>query len=105
MFGAGIEGFVFATTPAAFSPATTACPCGDDTRVLKTQQKTISTLAIGQFDALETQRHCHRCGGIYRSEELRSLTPHRGQFGFDVIEYIGKALFVQCRNELAVRPI
>ena len=86
-----------------FSPATTVCPCGDDTRVLKTQRKTMATLAIGQFDALEAQRHCHRCGGIYRSEELRSLTPHRGQFGFDVIEYIGKALFVQCRNELAVQ--
>ncbi len=31
------------------------------------------------------------------------MTPQRGQFGFDVIEYIGKALFVQCRNELAVQ--
>lgn len=86
-----------------FSPATTVCPCGGDTRVLKTQKKTLATLAIGQFEAMETQRRCSGCGDIYRSEELRSLTPHRGQFGFDVIETIGRALFVQCRNALTVQ--
>ena len=86
-----------------FSPATTVCQCGADTHVLKTQKKTLATLAIGQFEAMETQRCCSRCGDIYRSEELRSLTPHRGQFGFDVIETIGRALFVQCRNALAVQ--
>jgi len=60
-------------------------------------------LAIGQFEALETQRHCPRCGEIYRSEELCALTPQRGQFGFDVIEHIGRALFVHCRSERAVQ--
>ncbi len=60
-------------------------------------------MAIGQFEALETQCHCPRCGEIYRSEELRALTPHRGQFGFDVIEHIGRALFVHCRSEWAVQ--
>ena len=97
------RGFVFTTTRLHFSPATTVCQCGADTCVLKTQKKTLATLAIGQFEVLETQRRCHRCGDIYRSEELRSLTPHRGQFGFDVIETIGRALFVQCRNALAVQ--
>jgi hypothetical protein len=37
------------------------------------------------------------------SEELRALTPHRSQFGFDVIEHIGKALFLYCRSERAVQ--
>ena len=86
-----------------FSPIASGCRCGADTRVLKTQQKILATLAIGQFEALETQRHCPRCGEIYRSEELRALTPHRGQFGFDVIEHIGRALFVHCRSERAVQ--
>jgi hypothetical protein len=86
-----------------FSPATTACHCGTELLVLKTKTKRLATLAIGQFEALETQRYCCHCGERYRSEELRSLTPQRGQFGFDVIEYIGRALFVQCRNELAVQ--
>ena len=101
----GLESRVlFAQRPRLhFSPTTTVCQCGGDTRVLKTQKKTLATLAIGQSEALESQRHCHRCGNTYRSEELRSLTPHRGQFGFDVIETIGRALFVQCRNALAVQ--
>jgi len=86
-----------------FSPTTAACQCGAELLVLKTRKKRLVTLAIGQFEALETQRYCGHCGDRYRSEELRSLTPQRGQFGFDVIEYIGRALFVQCRNELAVQ--
>ncbi len=86
-----------------FSPLATGCRCGADTRVLKTRQKILATLAIGQFEALETQRHCPRCGEIYRSEELRALSPHGGQFGFDVIEHIGRALFVHWRSERAVQ--
>jgi hypothetical protein len=86
-----------------FSPIATGCRCGADTCVLKTQQKSLATLAIGQFEALETQRHCPRCGEIYRSEELRALSPQRGQFGFDVIAHIGRALFVHCRSERAVQ--
>ncbi len=103
LLAAGITTSIFTTTPAEFFPTATGCRCGGDTRVLKTQQKILSTLAIGQFEALETQRHCPRCGEIYRSEELRALSPHRGQFGFDVIEHIGRALFVHCRSERAVQ--
>ena len=86
-----------------FSPAMAACHCGTELLVLKTKTKRLATLAIGHFEALETQRYCCYCGDRYRSEELRSLTPHRGQFGFDVIEYIGRALFVQCHNALEVQ--
>ena len=101
----GLEArYLFSQRPRLhFSPATTWCQCGSDLILLKTQKKTLATLTIGPFEALETQRHCRHCGVIYRSEELRSLTPHRGQFGFDVIEYIGRALFVQCHNARAVQ--
>ena len=99
----GSKEFICSTTPIAFFPANALCPCGADTLLLKTQKKTLATLAIGQFEALEAQRHCSCCGQIHRSQELRSLTPHRGQFGFDVIEFIGTALFVHCRNELAIQ--
>ena len=44
-----------------------------------------------------------REGAHDRCDELRSLTPHRGQFGFDVIEWVGRALFVEGRNERAVQ--
>jgi hypothetical protein len=86
-----------------FFPPTPTCQCGVKLTVLKTWAKTVATLTIGQFKAVETQKVCHQCKAIYRSEELRKLTPHRGQFGFDIIEYIGKALFVDCRNELSIQ--
>lgn len=59
----------------------------------------MATLEVGQFKALETHTRCRHCQRVYRSEELRALTPQGGKFGFDVIEMIGRALFVHCRNE------
>ena len=94
-----------------FYPADKRCGCGRETTVLKTSVKTIATLDVGEFRAAETQTSCKHCQQVYRSDELRALTPHRGKFGFDVIEAIGRALFVRCRNEteiqaeLAVRNI
>lgn len=94
-----------------FYPTDPRCDCARQTTVLKTTCKTIATLAVGEFQAIETQHTCPDCQRIYRSDELRALTPHRGKFGFDVIEYIGRALFVRCcseteiQTELAVRNI
>ena len=86
-----------------FCPPAAVCECGGATRVSKTRRKSVATLVIGQFEAMETLRHCPRCGAHDRCDELRSLTPHRGQFGFDVIEWVGRALFVEGRNERAVQ--
>jgi len=71
--------------------------------VLKTSIKTIVTLEIGPFKALETHTHCRHCQRVYRSDELRALTPQGGTFGFDVIEMIGRALFVHCCNETTIQ--
>ena len=57
----------------------------------------------GEFEAIETQTFCKSCQQTFGSNELRSLTPPRGKFGFDVIEYIGRSLFVQCRNEREIQ--
>ena len=86
-----------------FYPADKRCGCGRETMVLKTSVKTIATLDIGEFRAAETQTSCKHCQQVYRSEELRALTPYRGKFGFDVIEAIGRALFVRCRNETEIQ--
>ena len=86
-----------------FCPPAGVCECGGATRVSKTRTKSVATLVIGQFEAIETQRHCPCCGAHDRCDELRSLTPHRGRFGFDVIEWVGRALFVEGRNERAVQ--
>jgi hypothetical protein len=86
-----------------FYPVSQQCDCTRETTVLKTSAKIIATLDVGEFEAIETQKICKQCQRIYHSEELRALTPHRGKFGFDVIEYIGKALFLRCRNETEIQ--
>jgi hypothetical protein len=92
-------GFLFSQQTTLYFHAQKICHCGAAATIRKTSRKVIATGDIGEFTAVEVQTNCHRCDTVFRSEELRSLTPHRGKYGFDVIEYIGKALFVDCRNE------
>ena len=92
-------GYLFSQRTTLYFHAQKICHCGAKTTIRKTCRKTIATEDIGEFNAVEAQTSCHRCNAVFRSEELRSLTPHRGHYGFDVIEYIGKALFVHCHNE------
>jgi len=77
--------------------------CSKELLIHKTIKKTVSTLNIGEFQAVEIQKKCTLCQIIYRSEELRALTPHGGKFGFDVIEFIGTALFIRCCNESQIQ--
>lgn len=95
----------------SFQPENNKCSCGADTKVLKGASKIITTLDIGEFRVVEKQRVCRSCKRTYKSDELRRLTPHGGKFGFDVIEIIGRLMFVDCQNEreiqakLAIRNI
>ena len=60
--------------------------------------KKIATLAVGDLIAHETVYHCKKCGCTFHSRELRSLIPEKCNFGFDVIVFVGKSLFLRCRN-------
>ena len=42
---------------------------------------------------------CKPCAHTYRSEELCALVPPGANFGYDVMVYAGKALFLRYRNE------
>ena len=42
---------------------------------------------------------CKSCVHTYRSEELCALVPPGANFGYDVMAYAGKALFLRYRNE------
>jgi hypothetical protein len=77
--------------------------CTSELLIYKTNRKTVSTLEIGEFQAVEIQKKCTLCQTIFHSVELRALTPHGGKFGFDVIEFIGTALFIRCCNELQIQ--
>jgi hypothetical protein len=82
-----------------FSPAAEYCPvCGGAPQVLKTRCKGLVTLVIGPLTARETVTVCPRDGTVLTSEELRRLSPAGCKFGFDVLVYVGQALFVQNRG-------
>lgn len=57
------------------------------------------TLDIGGFTSKETILKCSCDDSVYVPEELERLVPHKCTFGFDVMVYVGKALFVQCLGE------
>jgi len=86
-----------------FRPSAPRCSgCEGDLKVLKTRPRTVSTLHVGPFRARETTLACSRCDRTYRSEELQRLVPSGAHFGYDVMVYAGKALFLSHRNEAEV---
>lgn len=67
-------------------------------KVLKRSKKNVVTLVLGPFCARETILHDSK-GAVYRSGQLRMLTPYRCTFGYDVLVYVGRALFIDGYNE------
>jgi len=92
---------MFSTPPLVdFGPSITHCPdCGCELKVQKTRPRTVNTLHVGRFRARETVLICKPCAHTYRSEELCALVPPGANFGYDVMVYAGKALFLRYRNE------
>ena len=83
-----------------FRPSLDKCPdCDDALKVQKTRPRTVSTLHIGKFYASEVILLCSKCDCKYHSERLRSLVPAGANFGYDVLIYIGKALYLRHRSE------
>ncbi|MFH1028687.1 MAG: transposase [Pseudomonadota bacterium] len=66
--------------------------------MLKTRSKWLSTLSIGILRAKESIKNCPRDGTVCRSEQLRSLSPVRSSFGFDVLVWVGEAFFRRQRS-------
>lgn len=57
---------------------------------------------MGPFRARGTTLVCARCDRTYRCEDLQRLAPPGATFGYDVLVYVGKALFLRHRNEAEV---
>jgi len=81
-----------------FYPENKVCKQGD-VKVLKSRKKNVVTLDIGPFCAKETILVNSADSTVYHSEELRALTPYRCTYGYDVLVYVGYALFVRCCSE------
>ncbi len=65
----------------------------------------VTTLHVGKFYACEVIGVCHRCDHIYHSEQLRKLVPPGANFGYDVLVYVGKALYLNhwCEEEVVTQ--
>jgi hypothetical protein len=61
----------------------------------------VVTLSIEPFTAHETVLACPECDNetLYGSEELRRLKPFRGTFGYDILVYAARAMFLRCHSE------
>ena len=75
------------------------CPhCRRPLKVLKTKRRSVVTLHIGRLTAAETIGICDGCRRIYGSQELARLVPAGCNFGYDILVYIGRALFLRHRR-------
>jgi len=73
--------------------------CHSRLRVQKTADpKTVVTMDIGAFIAKQKVLICPHGHGTFKSEQLQSLAPENGTFGFDIIVEVGFALFVHSRS-------
>ncbi len=86
-----------------FAPEREHCRCDAAQIVSKTYKRMVATLDIGTFCACATVLVCKKCGTQYGSSELSELVPQSCNFGFDVIEYVGQAMFVRYRNEREIQ--
>lgn len=93
---------LFAQRPTLpFRPALSDCPqCQAPLQVYKTQSRTLQSLHLGGFIAHETLLHCEGCQNdtIYTPEELSRLAPPGCTFGYDVLVFVGKGLFLRHRR-------
>ncbi len=78
--------------------------CGKKLTVQKTLLRlNLYTLEIGRFHAHITQLQCKPCDVTYSDESLSEVMPVYSRFGFDVLVYVGKGLFIECVNEAEIK--
>ena len=62
-------------------------------------------MALGPILAHETVLACSGCSNksFYHSSSLSKLVPHGCNYGYDVLIYVGKAVFLSCRDEKSIQ--
>ena len=85
-----------------FRPERNECSCGQRLLVRKTHRKTVLSM-VGPFVALQTSLRCSACSNIFRSKALRQIVQPGCKVAYDVIAFIGRALFQRYRTTLEVQ--
>ncbi len=87
-----------------FEPEHRECPdCKQTLKVFKTQTKAAVTMEIGKFTIHETIKYCESCSNIYSPKKPNKLVPRLCKYGYNVLVYIGMALFVEFSNEKQIQ--
>jgi len=84
-----------------FAPETDTCLCGQCLLVQKTRRKTIFTM-LGPFIAHETLTECSSCSNIFQSGTLLRLVAGGCNVAYDVLVFVGDALFRRHRTSKEV---
>jgi hypothetical protein len=93
-----------------FAPQTDVCLCGGQLVVQKTRPKTVLSMT-GPFIAHETVLQCLDCSRVFGSDALLHLVASRCNVAYDVLVFVGQALFQRYRTtkevhtELAARNV
>ncbi len=61
----------------------------------KTQSRNIVLLDVGKIHLRETVKYCPTCKSSFGSEQISGRVPNYCNFGFDIIEFVGRQLFVE----------
>jgi hypothetical protein len=85
-----------------FAPERDICPCGECLVVQKTRRKKVLTM-IGPFIAHETVVQCPVCSRSFHSDTLLRLVASRCNVAYDVLVFVGHALFRRHRTSQEVR--
>lgn len=88
-------------------PEELVCTCESHPKlkVIKTKQREVRTMHIGPFYVHETVKACpiKNCKKTYRYTALDNFLPPGSNFGYDVIEYIGHAVWGKSHTALQIQ--
>jgi hypothetical protein len=93
-----------------FAPEMDVCPCGGRLGMQKSRRKTVLSMT-GPFIAHERVLQCEDCDRAFHSESLLRLVPARCNVAYDVLVFVGQALFrrhcttEEVRTELITRNV
>jgi hypothetical protein len=83
-----------------FYPDITNCTvCNSPLKVYKTRKKSVVTFHVGKFIGNYRQLECPNCQKRYIDKNFASIVPEKCRFGYDILVYVGKALFFEHRSQ------
>jgi hypothetical protein len=94
---------LFAQVPVVrFAPEMNTCPCGNGLLVQKTRRKKVLSM-IGPFVARETVAECNHCSRTFFSDSLLRIVASRCNVAYDILVFVGMAMFQRHRNSQEIR--